>query len=888
MSDPLANAPYVKGLMESANLGAARGSIQIETRDLRNVQAVARGVGQGVERDLGKVDASAKRLQFTFTAVSRSIKSMQGELVALGAGGALLTGLGLRVAASFEEAEIQLTGLVGTQEKARALMDDIRKRAAQAGLPFSDMLAVATRLLPTLEGNTEELGKWYDLARRVAVLNRQEGVAGAAFSINEAISSGGTDLVSLAERFNISRFAVREAMAQTGNDFGAALDLVLTKMGITQETADAMGQTFSASLRAARDAAAQLVGEGLTPVLTTMTPILQASAQWLAQMRETNPEIGAMAAGMLVFSATLPPALLLLNQMIEAMQKLKAAGLLGALGRGGLLALGAGAAVYGSAWAARGIGRATGNEELAQSSAGDMFGSVRRAWQEFQMWMLTQWHNLAQFIVAASVRIGVALRAMVADIVEHIPGVGGRASAALRGQIGDLEAGGAAWLQRQRDAYNAEMLRLMGGADALSHGPSADATARVQAEKQAAKERTDAIVQWATSVRALERETAEARLQATQQYEAQRTSVIASYGRTMAREAEDFARQRARQQAELERRIADIARDAAERRAEWQAELNKRIAEIRDDGNERITEIEEDYQRSRERAERSHRETLMGAAARLDATAVLAEQRRYAQATQDAAQAHAERVHDEQASINERIAQEQEAHAKRLEAARRADEQRIEELRRSLAEQQRMEDEDRRVRLERMAEDHGRQLRELDETHRDRLAQIDRQAARERLALDEAFQAQMAQFGEQTTAWLRLQAEREREALKLFDEWWQAILLRFAGGSESGAPGSGNPPVLQPFADGGPVMRTGPALVHAGEYVLNPRTTAALNAMMGGFDQNRLLQQVGGKSMSVTFADGAIRVAAGAGQTPLDVARAVRDEVADLFRELAV
>jgi len=62
------------------------------------------------------------------------------------------------------------------------------------------------------------------------------------------------------------------------------------------------------------------------------------------------------------------------------------------------------------------------------------------------------------------------------------------------------------------------------------------------------------------------------------------------------------------------------------------------------------------------------------------------------------------------------------------------------------------------------------------------------------------------------------------------------------------------------YQAGGYVHETGGALVHAGEFVLNPRTVAQLEAHMGPLSQGRVLSGVGGGAVSVhihaTFGSG--------------------------------
>lgn len=899
------------------NLGVARGSIQIDTRDLRSVQATARAVGQDVARSLGQIDAGAKRAMGGIAQLNAGIGRMRGELVALGLGGAVLTRIGMGAAAGFEEAEIQLTGLVGSTLKATALIEDLRKKAAAAGVPFKDMLSFATQMLPTLEGNTDELEKWFDVVRRTATLNRgpMGGIGGATFSIREAMLSaeaGGRDFISLADRFNISKAALNQALDQTGGDFVAAMDIVLDRMGITTETADKMGKTFNASLAVAKDAAVQLLAEGFTPLLQTLTPLLQGTAAWLAEMREGNPALANMSAGLITVATVGAPTLLLINQLTEAWLRLGRAGRSVALG---------GLAIA----AAPSVGNAAGNlvnrlrgedpvsmEEVSQRFRNVIFNwtvtvmewdmAVKRATASIQMtvndWQAGMLNGLAWFLRGLSDMFPWELGGRALANAAAGPAAAAGRQGAQNAQIqADLAAG---ITQRWQDLATLGRRLNIEGFRAPSADAGEDDGGRAAAEAQINQDIIDAKVQYANAVQSIEREAGQARVDATRQYEQQRSQVIAQYELNIVREAEDFGRQRARQAEQLERQIADVRADAAEREAEWWQDLGERIGEIRADGNERITEMERDYARNRERAAGDHRDNLLNAAGRLDAVAVLNEQKRFARQSQDQDETHQERLAKERENMAERIADEQQAHQERLEDARRADARRIEDMRASQAEQQRIEDEDRAIRLGRQADDHQSQLEQMATAHGERLEQISRHAGLERAALDDAHEAELAELGLHNVAWATAQNERQDAALEAWREYWtdwyetqhealKAAGLLYGPQERPSFPTTFEPTQVPGFAQGGPVQRTGLARVHAGEYVLNPGMAAAVrSAMGGGFSQQGLVNALaGGRGGStINLADGAIQVFAAPGMDELALAQAVRREMQGLFEEL--
>lgn len=868
-------------LAGATSLGNAQGAISIDVSDLRNVAGVARAVSQQVAQSFGAIDAATKRTQARLADISRGVGEIKGELTGLSIGAGLLSGIGLNMAGSMEEAQIKLTGMLRSVDKANALMADLRKRAAAAGLPFNDMLAVAVRLLPTLQGNTEELDKWYGLARRVAVLNPLEGMSGAAFSINEALTSGGSDLVSLVERFNVSRSQLRAEMASNGGDFAAALDTVLNRMGITTETAEKMGTTFRAGLNAAKDAAIQLLAEGFTPLLQTLTPLLHQSAAWLATLRQTNPEIAQLGAGMTAAVAVGAPLLLLFNQLFEAGTKLKALGILGGMGRAGLIGGAVGVGALGGVGIVNAVGSATGNQAQQNFSINEAWLRLRqlivivaKGMSDIDVMIRTGLVNALRTLVNAVIGAASAIANTVGAIGAMLPSrMGGNAltqmAEGLRSrQVGALASSNAAFdamnntiAQRNRAAMLGFMnFMVPSSAPSASSGADAGGAPGAPGAAGNAGERNAAIHEWAQSAARIEREAAAARLDAQRQYEQQRAQTVAQYNQNALREEADFQRGRARQLAAYQREIANVQAAAAKREAAWQADYNERIADLRADGNDRLQDLERTYNRDRERRERDHRDRLLDAAARLDAVAVANEQRRYSREQEDAQTAFREQQAQIRTDLAERLAQEQEAHQERLQAAREADSERLADMQRAFEEQIAQEDLERAIQHQRRAEDHTAQLAQMDSAHSERLTQMAEQAAQEKAALNESFVAQLNDLGIYNQAWRTQQAKAQEDSLKLFQQFWKAFndqMPTLVDRPQAPYPGNvGQFP--SSFADFG----FGP-------------TPAATRAAAGGSVSNR----------SVTIAEGAIVINAAATHDERAIGRQVRVEMERLLME---
>lgn len=379
------------------------------------------------------------------------------------------------------------------------------------------------------------------------------------------------------------------------------------------------------------------------------------------------------------------------------------------------------------------------------------------------------------------------------------------------------------------------------------------------------EDRRAAAIDYQRQLADIERDAQSARLDATRQYESQRSSTIREFEKSVAREEADWLLQRGRAVAEFNESVADLQADAAKRDARLESDYADRTAEIRSDAAKRLSDIEEDYQRNRERAERNFRYRLSDAAARLDAVAVVQEQRNFKRQSEDAKDAHDEQVSDLQEQIAERLDQERKAHERQLQDNRDADAQRLADMQEAFVEQRQQEEEDRRIRLERQAQDHVDQLAEMDRAQGERLAQIAQHEAEERKAAEDAHLQEMAELGVVlSTGWALVQKSIEAQMLKEYEDFKKKLEERFKQPRQDKYGNLTDTPYMPEYASGGWVNQTGPAYLHAGEYVASAR----------------MAQNIANNSMGNV----AINIYGAPGQSADDIGRAVRGELEGLFR----
>ena len=833
--------------------------------------------------------------------VGQVLTKIRTELVLVGAGANLLTGMGLRFAGGLEEARIQLGAITGSMTEGNRLLEELRDKGREAGVPFTQMSNFAVQLLPVLERSTAELDRWFEISRRVAVLNRgpMGGLQGAAFSLREAflsVEQGGRDFVSLADRFNISKKALIEALEIEGGDFVNAIDRVLDQMGITVEMADMMAESFNTGLLLARDAAYQLLAEGFTPLIKVLGPMLQMSADWLGILRESNPVVVSLGVGLVTLVAVGTPLLLLVNQLTIAWTAL------GVAARGAILSMtgiGGIAIAIASAtpWLSTQVGRvynwtrqALGKEPQTQEEIQQQFRNYVADFLDHFRFVLDDILNAMNWIPTTIMK-GVALMArqfakiamalgeafpldFISSQFERV----GNAYSGFADQLEEAANNSRAHNERFRREVSRDVTRIQ---KELRAGPQEDVAAIRAEEERISVARQEAIVKWARDMDRIEADAHQERIDAAIQFGKQMNEIQFQYEQSRAREAEDFARNRLRQEQRFQRDVEELREDAVRREADWAADLadsiedltkdflenqreqqedhDEKIADMREDHNKKIVKLEEDYQEDREKAIRDHSDRLLEAASRLDAVAVFEEQRRFAREQEEREKDHRERIQEERDNLEDRIAEEEknfakrrrreqedfeerlqdqrEAHQKRIDEARESDQRRLDDMREALQLQRDEEDEDRAIRLQRQADDHERQLSLMQEAHDDRMEQINAQEREALESLKDSHEDELEELGLYNEIRSQMESDFLDRSLRRHEEYFRdwderEQALRRKRELQERAESRHLP--VREYQRGGFVNSTGLAKLHSGEYVLNPNTTKILQDMLGG------------------------------------------------------
>jgi hypothetical protein len=141
---------------------------------------------------------------------------------------------GFLLTASLDQNRRMLGTLFQDVEKGNQVYQEAIKWGQQFGFTQEQMASSAASAAGILRNSNQATEKSMEVLARLSTLNPAEGIEGAVIAVKE-LASG--DIVSLAERFNVSKQAANEmkdAIA-AGADPIAVLDQALANMGVTSE-----------------------------------------------------------------------------------------------------------------------------------------------------------------------------------------------------------------------------------------------------------------------------------------------------------------------------------------------------------------------------------------------------------------------------------------------------------------------------------------------------------------------------------------------------------------------------------------------------------------------------------------------------------------------------
>lgn len=228
-----------------------------------------------------------------------------GAALSAGIGVALTKGLkgGLQQALAMENAETLMQSTLGSLDKAKEAMALIREEAEKNPMFSKKQMAEAAKALSIYaDGSTEKLKGMLKTAERLSILNPEQGIGGAAYALREMISG---DPVSLSERFNISKSAIREGRA-AGLEGKELVDTLLERMGVNDQTLADQANTREAQLAAINNQLSNIGEMFFDAVWPSLGPQLKDMQEWMksngqdvvASLKVVSDTLGIIASAL--------------------------------------------------------------------------------------------------------------------------------------------------------------------------------------------------------------------------------------------------------------------------------------------------------------------------------------------------------------------------------------------------------------------------------------------------------------------------------------------------------------------------------------------------------------------------------------------------------------
>lgn len=737
-----------QGRPTGTSLGAAQGSITINTSQLQQAQAHVAAASAAMTSSMNNINASTNQAQTGLSGLASTFRSLGEAMgISLSVAGAVQLGraavASAQLATAYNRQSVAARGLAGSQARLNELLDAYGK-ATGGVMDDATTLANVLQLQAVGFGKTaDQLERFARAARGISIATgREQGSTNQQLLFEMANQTGfrldqlGLSIEAVkarAEQLQAADKSLSKEMAYQN----AILDEANAKFGKLTNSAIGQATGLERAAAAGKDFNLQ-IGQILGPALNAIGDSFAK-------------DLERWAAGMKAFIA-------LTNQ---AVGKLREMGIIGPDLKGSLASRTT-------------IGRTTPQnfDRFTQDQSAAMVDWARGVADIERDAANDRLDATKQFEQQRSSTIR-EYNQTIAREAQDFATQRARAEADLADSIADIHADAA----RREVQQVEELARTIGQARADSAERLADMQEDLERTlSQRRADSADKIGEWVAdrdeAIAERRKDSAARLLEIEQEYAEQRERSQRDHGDRLSDAA---ARLDANAVYEEQRRFRRESEDALAARDEQVSDEKTKLQEAIDQLN------------------KAHQERLSDEKKALD------------KANSQAQEAFNRQVADEKEALDKRINQAKAAHAQQLADARAADAQRILDMQEDFAERIAQEDIDRGVRLGRLATDHNDQLTEMDRAHNERIAQIGRHAGEERKALDDEFQTRLGELELQTDAWITEQQRITDEAIKQFDKWWDHITGKTIIGPLPKNPaiiGPGDVPRLNPVQPG--------------------------------------------------------------------------------------
>lgn len=248
-----------------------------------NVQRALTGLGSAVA-------APAKAMGGLMDGLGKVGLAAMGIQAVVGAARGLGDVLGINVLNTMEQARAGIQAFTKDAGQTEQILGMVRDRAAKTPFAFNEMATAAGAMMPIFKSTGISLETLLQQAEILAASNPMEGLAGASFSLREAMTG---DFTSIIERFNLSRQSINqwkeeglsnfEIVQRAMQEMGFDADLVAAK----SETLEGRWSTFNDTLDTFKAKAGESLFDGLKQGLIFLQGAFDANQEAIMGFAES-------------------------------------------------------------------------------------------------------------------------------------------------------------------------------------------------------------------------------------------------------------------------------------------------------------------------------------------------------------------------------------------------------------------------------------------------------------------------------------------------------------------------------------------------------------------------------------------------------------------------
>lgn len=308
------------------NLGTAKATILlVAERFAAGAQVVQKSsldAGKAVDGMAASFDRAKKAARdFDNTSLGKvyqNLKAIRDQLALVSAAAAGLGAVGIKAAQDFAVTRRSIELLTGSAAAANSVFAKTRALTDKFNVPFDDAIKGAQAFIPLAKSSGIAVDELVKSAIRFRAANPAKSFEEIKFSINEALSG---DFTSIRDALDLSR-TQRDQLKKLFDTQGPTavlkeLNSILEKRGLDDKTLEELGKSGANAFDQIKSEIKETMATAFAPLLKDFVlPTIKSFAEFLRNLRDTNPDLLKFGAGVTAIVAAGAPLLTFLTSAI--------------------------------------------------------------------------------------------------------------------------------------------------------------------------------------------------------------------------------------------------------------------------------------------------------------------------------------------------------------------------------------------------------------------------------------------------------------------------------------------------------------------------------------------------------------------------------------------